>query len=343
MLKELTKSNTIEERFIVRPPQMSDVEDVLEMLEICDLTMVGEIEVSAEMLQKDWTNPTIDTNRNFRVVTTQNGRVIAYGELWDDHDPLVYIWSWNRVHPEFEGQGIGTYLMNWGENLARNAMVKTPPEVRITQFADTPSTYQPAIDLLVGQGMKLSRHFYTMKINMAEQPAAPQFTEPIRVRPMCDLDELPAIINAIDDAFRDHWGFVEQSQETVLAHWKHRIESTPYFDPNLWLLALDGDQIAGFSLCWSRHGADDQMGWIGTLGVLRPWRRQGLGLALLQQSFSELYQRGKSKVGLGVDADSLTGATRLYEKAGMHVTHQVDRYEKELRPGIDMATRTVEE
>jgi hypothetical protein len=65
-------------------------------------------------------------------------------------------------------------------------------------------------------------------------------------------------------------------------------------------------------------------------------------LALLKHSFVELYRRGKTEVGLGVDADSLTGATRLYEKAGMFVARQYDLFVKELRPGKDLAIRTVE-
>jgi len=43
-------------------------------------------------------------------------------------------------------------------------------------------------------------------------------------------------------------------------------------------------------------------------------------------------------VGLGVDAQSLTGATRLYEKAGIRVERQYDVYEKELRPGKDLSS-----
>jgi ribosomal protein S18 acetylase RimI-like enzyme len=77
--------------------------------------------------------------------------------------------------------------------------------------------------------------------------------------------------------------------------------------------------------------------------VLRPWRRRGLGLALLRHSFQEFFRRGRRKVGLGVDASSLTGATRLYEKAGMRSDehHKSARFEKELRPGIDLSTKSV--
>ena len=343
MLKEKTTPKTIEERFIVRPPKMSDVDDVMELLEICDLTMVGEVEISAEVLHSDWTHPMINIKRNFCVVTTRSGRIVGYGELWDIHDPLDNVWCWNRVHPEFEGQGIGTYLMNWGEKLARESIAKAPPEARFTITAGVPSNYQPAIDLLTDRGLRLKRHFYTMGIDLEEEPTTPQLPENITIRTMRDLDDLPAIVGAIEDSFRDHWGFVERSLESEIASWKHRLETTPSFDPTLWFLAMDGSQIAGISLCWPTHGPNEKVGWVGTLGVLRPWRRQGLGLALLEHSFAELYRRGKNRVELGVDAGSLTGATRLYEKAGMHVARQFDAYEKELRAGKDLATRTIEE
>jgi ribosomal protein S18 acetylase RimI-like enzyme len=83
------------------------------------------------------------------------------------------------------------------------------------------------------------------------------------------------------------------------------------------------------------------MGWVNTLGVLRPWRRKGVGMALLLHSFNEFYRRGWRKAGLGVDASSLTGATRLYERAGMHVARQYDSYQKELRPGREPSTETL--
>jgi GNAT superfamily N-acetyltransferase len=87
---------------------------------------------------------------------------------------------------------------------------------------------------------------------------------------------------------------------------------------------------------------DPTIAWIDELGVLRPWRRKGIGLALLHQVFGAFHRRGKYRVGLGVDGGSLTGATRLYEQAGMHVFRQMDAYEKDLRSGKDISTQTLE-
>jgi ribosomal protein S18 acetylase RimI-like enzyme len=66
-------------------------------------------------------------------------------------------------------------------------------------------------------------------------------------------------------------------------------------------------------------------------------------MALLQHSFAEFYQRGWRHAGLDVDASNLTGALKLYERAGMHVARRYDRFEKELRPGRELMTTELSE
>jgi mycothiol synthase len=119
--------------------------------------------------------------------------------------------------------------------------------------------------------------------------------------------------------------------------WKHRKFERPDFDASLWFLAYEGEQIAGGALC-SSH---DEQGWVDALGILRPWRRKGLGMALLQHAFSEFYRRGLSKAGLGVDSQNLTGATRLYKRAGMYVKRENINFEKELRAGVELSTQVL--
>ena len=67
------------------------------------------------------------------------------------------------------------------------------------------------------------------------------------------------------------------------------------------------------------------------LGVRRAWRRQGLGEALLLRSFAAFRQRGLTRGTLGVDASSVTGATRLYERAGMRVYRDTVFLERAVR------------
>ena len=153
-------------------------------------------------------------------------------------------------------------------------------------------------------------------------------------------DEARAIYQAYRDSFRDHRGYVEEPFETGFRRWRHVNEEDPDFDPTLWFVALDGARIAGFAICKPTTTDDPDAGWIHQLGVPRDWRRQGLGHALLLHCFGAFYRRGKARAALMVDATSLTGATRLYEKAGMHVVRQHVTYQQELRPGRDLSTQT---
>jgi ribosomal protein S18 acetylase RimI-like enzyme len=115
------------------------------------------------------------------------------------------------------------------------------------------------------------------------------------------------------------------------------------FDPTLWFLAMDGDEIAGVSLCRPKSNDDPEMGYVSNLSVRRPWRKRGIGLALLQHSFGEFYRRGKRKAGLGVDAENLTGALRLYENAGMHIHLAFDLFEKTVRSGREISVESLSE
>jgi len=119
------------------------------------------------------------------------------------------------------------------------------------------------------------------------------------------------------------------AEEEPYEEWAHWTVERDGFDPTLWFLARDGDEIAGFSLCRPSETRPDT-GFVNLLGVRRAWRRRGLGEALLRHSFVELYRRGFARVALGVDAGSPTGATRLYERVGMQVVRRLDFYEKEL-------------
>jgi ribosomal protein S18 acetylase RimI-like enzyme len=100
-----------------------------------------------------------------------------------------------------------------------------------------------------------------------------------------------------------------------------------HFDPTLWFVAEDGGAIAGICLCQERKGRPD-VGWVDSLGVRKPWRRRGLGLAFLRHAFAELGRRGYPRAGLGVDGENTTGAVRLYERAGMHVARRSDTYQR---------------
>lgn len=342
MLWQIEKKATrFNDRFIVRPAAVADLEQAVELFNTCSIAMIGAPEAKLEDVRNEWLLPDFDLGSATRLVFTPAGQLVGYVEVWDTDELPVKVWVWGRVHPDFEGHGIGTYLMEWAEARARQALPRVPGGLQVVMDAGTHHAYQAAHELLTGQGMAPIRNFYTMAIDFSGQPPAAEWPAGIQIRAMQGLDEFAAVLHAIRDSFRDHWGHVEQPFEEEYNHWLHLTEHNPDFDPDLWFLAMAGDEIAGISLCWPKSNQDPEMGWVGTLGVRRPWRKQGLGLALLHHSFGEFYRRGLARAGLGVDAGSLTGATRLYERAGMRPIRQFDMYRKVLRPGKDISTQIV--
>jgi ribosomal protein S18 acetylase RimI-like enzyme len=165
-----------------------------------------------------------------------------------------------------------------------------------------------------------------MRVDMTEAPPVPVSPEGIAMRDCIRGQDERAIFDTLEEAFLDHWGHTPHEYD----EWLERNVKVESFDPSLWFLALDGAEPAG--ALRGRVMADGS-GWINTLGVRRLWRRRGLGMAILLHSFGVFYRRGITSVALGVDAQNPTGATHLYEAAGMRVVREFVVHEKELRSG----------
>jgi mycothiol synthase len=173
------------------------------------------------------------------------------------------------------------------------------------------------------RGYKPFRHSFRMQIEFDAELPTPVWPEGLAVRTFVPGEDDEAVYEASDAAFVDHFEHARQPYES----WRGWVFGES-FDPSLWFLAVDGEEIAGVSLCRGEGGADGELGWVNTLGVRPAWRRRGLGRALLLHSFAEFRARGKRGAGLGVDALNPTGAVGLYEGAGMHVARRYDQYAK---------------
>ncbi len=328
------------QNYVYRPARMEDAESVTELFNLCSLKDIGAAQFLVEDNRSWWQSPGFNLEADTHVVLTPDGTPVGYADLWDV-EPHVRLFGWARVHPDYRCNGIGTHLAQWLEARARESIPKAPAGARVVLLQETLAHDEVAQSLLREQGYRRVRYFFRMAIELDTSPPAPVLPEGITIRPFIRGEER-ALIEAQRAAFKDHWGCVEQPFEEEFARWMHWIDSDPDFDPSLWFVAVADDRIVGMSLCSPKVAEDPDMGWVGTLGVLRPWRRRGVALALLHHSFGEFYRRGKRRVGLGVDAESLTGALSLYKKAGMHPIRQYASFEKELRPGIELSTQTLE-
>src|SRR6185437_13280540 len=224
------------------------------------------------------------------------------------------------VLPDARGRGIGPALLAHIEQCASEAMDRFTPDTRVVLQQWIAAANESARRLLERSGYQVVRRMWGMIVELAVEPPAVVWPAGITIRtPVTDAD-LRATHAAVREAFQDHWGYAEQPYEDFA---RANIE-VDTFDPSLWFLAMDGDEVAGVMM----GEILPDRGWINDLGVRRPWRGRGLGAALLRHAFSELYRRGLHTIALGVDSQSLTGATRLYERAGMRIERQYAICEK---------------
>lgn len=318
--------------FTMRHPTMADLEEVTELVRICEVAREGTADTVLDDIRTVWQMPKFDLTKDIWLVLSGEGKIVGVAVL--EHKEHAQLYTEGEVHPDYRNRGIGTYLLHLAQDRAQQHIPLASPEARVTLNSGVNSEDEAVISLLEEHGFTQVRYFWRMAIEIDTMLAAPEWAEGITVRTFTP-EMARAVYEADEEAFRDHWGHMP----LPFGEWEQWTLKREGFDPTMWFLAMDGDEIAGFSLCKDEK---ESGGWVHTLGVRRPWRRKGVGLALLHHSFGEFYKRGIRNVYLGVDAQSLTGATRLYERAGMHVIRQYNSYEKELRAGKELSTQFIE-
>lgn len=331
----------LEGNLIARPCTLADVEAATEFFRKQQLEENGKAVETVDGLRADWETPLFDLEACTRGVFDENGVMIAFAEVWDVHEVPVHPGVWFHILPEYRTEELGLALGQWTLQTAHRVFDKVPAHARIVADTSVLSKNQDKKRLLEKLGFEsANRSWYHMAIEMTERPPQPEWSDGIRVSTLAEIgdpDRRADVLRAANAAFRDHRGYVEQSFETSLERLNHRIANDPLYDPSVYYLAMDGDKIVGVSLCRAEAWEEPEEAYVLTLGVVPEYRRRGIALAMLHHTFCEYYDKGQFKVGLHVDGASLTGATRLYEKAGMHVTKQLDAYTLVLREGEELS------
>jgi mycothiol synthase len=258
---------------------------------------------------REWFNNQALNPENL-LVLEEDGRVVGYFDVWVEEDVADL---------DVAAPGFWDEAFDHAENRAL-ALGAT----RVRSFV---ADEHEIGDLVAARGYRKIRSSWTMEVEFGlEAPAEPVIPDGIDIRPYRHPEDEQRVYEATQEAFADHWGFHPTSIET----WREFNVKANNFKPDLWLLAWDGEEVAGAALNYAERSGDPGHGWVGTLGVRRAWRRRRLGEALLRRSFKALHARGLRKVRLSVDAENPTGATRLYERAGMHVIRQSNTWERPL-------------
>ena len=269
--------------------------------------------------------PNCDVDRDV-IIGEVDGEIVAYGRVeWGDNtDGARDYTTICVVDPAVCGHGIGRAMLQWLEGRAS--------EIAGGQSTDRPRFYaSSAWDRDEGGHALLLEEGYKAIRRSAEM-----------LRP--DLDDLPEVVppdglvvragsalesrvvwEATVEVFRDHWGTIEDSPAGYA-----EFLGAPGFDPSLWVVAWDGDEVAGVILA-SLHEeptAGGALGYLDSLGVGRPWRRRGVGRALMVEALRVLRTRGATRAGLGVDLENQHDAARFYESLGFRILTTSTEYRK---------------
>ena len=306
---------------IVTRPTLERLRETLALLQLSDEAIWGQSDWTESDLREDWDR--IDLERDAWLVEV-DGRLAGVGQLLDRKGGRFIGDAY--VHPELTRRGVGTRLLDLLEARAREREDEWPVEERIVVDAAHLVGDDRAPDLFRSRGFVRARSFFRMVTDVTMETPAPEWPEGVELRPFDPERDGRALHAALEEAFAHEWSHVAQPYEA----WRERALVVPKVDPSLVPVAWVGDEVVAFSLNYPKRNGD--WGWIGTLGVREGWRRRGLGLALLRESFHRFRSTGETTVALGVDVENPTGATRLYERAGMRVLWQADVWEKELRP-----------
>jgi mycothiol synthase len=275
-----------------RARTLDDIPAVVAVGKACDLEDFGEVDFHEDFVLDDWRRPRFDATTDTWVVTEPGGEVVAFASTWDE-EPFTIFDSAGWVHPRHRGLGIGTALVLAVERRAARDPGSSGARALFDRLGYLPE-----------------REFLHMQIDVQAGAGPGDAPAGILIRPRAEGDD-PGIFTAMDEGFRQHWGYRWEPYEEWLQQWL--VSAT--FDPTLWFVAIEGDEIAGAL----QGNVTDGRGWVGSLAVQDAWRRRGIGEALLRAAFAAFRERGLTTAVLNVDRDNTTGATRLYERAGMRL------------------------
>jgi mycothiol synthase len=270
----------------------------------------------------------VEPGRDVMLVELEGRLIAATGVERVIREDIPMYEIWGSVDPGFRRRGLGTWLQHWTLEHARTRSALEDPHgpVAFGSFAEDAEIGHRA--LLAGAGFAPVRHFFLMRrTDLGDVPDAP-LPDGLEIRPVTE-DQRRTIFDAENEAFRDHWGHREMGESDYITTFARE-----GLDTDLWVVAWDGDQVAGVVQNWiwaeenARLGVN--RGWLEHISVRRAWRRRGLARAITAESLRRLHAAGMDDAMLGVDSENPNGALGLYERLGFTVHSRAAAYRRSL-------------
>ncbi len=288
---------------------------------------------TAEDIERDYqhlgnSNPATD----MLMVENAEGVLMAYARVgWQEDGEKQQVFSFPlNIHPNLRTVEFTRFLLQWVEKRALEIIASTPASGRRILRAMLRNRDRELIltEALETQQFVAVRYMNRMRRDLAAPIEIPALPPGLEIRPVPE-SHYRALSNAIDEAFRDHWGYAPISEENYQG-WL----TSPSFKPSLWQVAWEGDEIAAGILNFVDEDANQQFnvqrGWTDPIFTRRPWRKRGLARALLMRSLQMFKDMGMTEAMLGVDTQNPSGAFKLYESCGFESVLFSVIYEKAL-------------
>lgn len=295
----------------------ADFTAVWSLVQACMVADYGEPLYSASRLQATWDELGPDLGTYTRLAVDPNGALVAYGVLrvYAPDDMAVVV----SVPPDAP-DGVEMAILAALEAQAKHAGATA---VKLTsQVSERNTRLKHAYHQ---RSYQTNLSFLNMEIVLTAPPDLPQVPDGVVLRPFVSGRDEQAAYAADEAASQDKSYYHPLSYEAWLRRMNVQGDG---FDPSLWWLAWADDEVVGVALCY--YAAATGIGWIDHLGVARDWRKRGLGMALMLQSYAAFWQQGIARIRLNVESDSPTNAPSLYARAGMAVIQQYHIYHKVL-------------
>jgi ribosomal protein S18 acetylase RimI-like enzyme len=265
--------------------------------------------LDAREVRSWFANPTFDPANDFRVFERAGG-VVGYVDLHAEVDRLSVDWASND--PD-----VSHALLDWSEKCGRARGID-----RLVAHEWPNSEDLRAV--LRARGFTPFRASLEMQVPLDGATPEPAWPDGLGVRAVRAGEERH-VHALLEEAFADANDFRSTPFEEWAAWWDRETKRL-----DLWFAAEARGELAAVALCDEERSGTPGLGWVESLAVRRPWRRRGLGKALLLHAFRELARLDRTAVGLSVDSENPTGAVRLYESVGMRPVSRRVVYEKRL-------------
>jgi mycothiol synthase len=313
----------------VRPLVASDAPAVVDLL-LASRAADGIREpISREELRHLWfDHPNVAFATDTLTAVAHDGSLAGIVGLFTRDQPAsaVRVFVPGAVHPDARRRGIGTRLLRWAEERGRVLAAGVAGAGTRQLDGEAAETAVDRIALFERHGFRPARSFLTMRHDLgAVATGGPLPAGVVGAAWRPDLDDATRL--AHNDAFRDHWG----SDPLSVDRWQHFVAGMPGFRADCSWLAIAGDEVVGYTLATVNTPSSGALvGWLGTIGVRRSWRHQGIASALIRRSLASFAAAGAAGAGLDVDADNPTGAVRVYTTLGFRPTETSIIFSKQL-------------